>query len=200
MNGSWQPQLLFLTRELGPGRGGTVDGADGVTTETVVQELPVSDPKAQKDPINLFLGGGLQRKTHRVKRNRCSSSTFETFNSVLSCVNLCFVLVLLAFQSYANMACQCHLNNDCSCMFPLCNITFYHPKFCLLLSGTGEAYCNYCSWDSEIKKISAQTELIHRWVTWRNPPWLNKRQQARREETEQEQVPLYPYKLYKCSS
>lgn len=49
----------FLTGQIGPG-GHTADAVDRVTAETVVQQLTISNPKAQQDSVDLLLGGGLQ--------------------------------------------------------------------------------------------------------------------------------------------
>lgn len=49
----------FLTGQIGPG-GHTADSVDRVTAETVVQQLTISNPKAQQDSVDLLLGGRLQ--------------------------------------------------------------------------------------------------------------------------------------------
>lgn len=48
-----------LTGQVRPGRD-AADGVGGVAAQTVVQQLPISDPEAQQDPVDLLLGGGLR--------------------------------------------------------------------------------------------------------------------------------------------
>lgn len=57
-----QPFFVFffgLTREVSPRRH-AVDGVEGVTSETVVQQLPIADAEAQQDAVDPLLGGRLR--------------------------------------------------------------------------------------------------------------------------------------------
>lgn len=48
-----------LTGQVGPG-GDAADGVSGVAAQAIVQQLAVSQPKAQQDPVDLLLGGRLR--------------------------------------------------------------------------------------------------------------------------------------------
>lgn len=48
-----------LTGQLSPGRH-AADGVDRISPQTVVEQLPIPDPRAQQDSIDLLLGWGLQ--------------------------------------------------------------------------------------------------------------------------------------------
>lgn len=48
-----------LTGQVRPG-GNAADGVSRVAAQAIVQQLTIPDPKAQQDPVDLLLGGGLR--------------------------------------------------------------------------------------------------------------------------------------------
>lgn len=48
-----------LTSQVRPGRN-AADGVSGVAAQAIVQQLAISDAKAQQDPVDFLLRGGLQ--------------------------------------------------------------------------------------------------------------------------------------------
>lgn len=62
-----------LTGQLGPGRH-AADGVDRISPQTVVEQLPIPDPRAQQDSIDLLLGWGLQGNKHMGESCVCGTS------------------------------------------------------------------------------------------------------------------------------
>lgn len=59
-----------LTAQVGPG-GDAADGVSRVAAQAIVQQLAVSQPEAQQDPVDLLLGRGLRGGEGRRKVYTC---------------------------------------------------------------------------------------------------------------------------------
>lgn len=86
---------FMLTGEFCPAGRSATDGMNAETSESIIKQLPISDPEAQQDPVNLLLRRGL-RTTGQAER-----MSPHIINSVIKgeVWNFCATSVLLISQN-----------------------------------------------------------------------------------------------------